>query len=164
MTPSELPPGTEILTLYLDIERTRFQDRLVINYDVQPATLDAMVPDLILQALVENAIRHGWAPTPGVGRIDVRSRAEGEWLILEIHDNGAGIPAGESPREGIGVSTTKERLQHLYGARHELELGMRRVVGSGHASAFLRLAVVRATCVRDCRAARQSGPAGGNSR
>lgn len=113
----------EILTLYLDIERTRFQDRLVINYDVQPATLDAMVPDLILQPLVENAILHGVSPNAGVGRIDVRSRAEGEWLILEIHDNGAGIPAGELPREGVGLSTTKERLQHLYGARHELGLG-----------------------------------------
>jgi len=112
----------EILTLYLDIERTRFQDRLVINYDVQPATLDALVPDLILQPLVENAIKHGVSPNAGVGRIDVRSRGDGEWLLLEIRDNGAGIPPGESPREGIGLRTTKERLQHLYGARHELEL------------------------------------------
>jgi two-component system LytT family sensor kinase len=113
----------EILTLYLDIERTRFQDRLVIDYDVQPVTLDALVPDFILQPLVENAIKHGVSPHAGVGRIEVRSRADGDWLILEIRDNGAGIPPGEPPRAGIGLSTTKERLQHLYGGRHELELG-----------------------------------------
>ncbi len=113
----------EILSLYLDIERTRFQDRLVINYDVQPATLDALVPDLILQPLVENAIKHGVSPHAAIGRIDVRSRAEGEWLILEIQDSGAGIPEGRSPGEGIGLSTTAERLRHLYGERHELSLG-----------------------------------------
>jgi LytS/YehU family sensor histidine kinase len=113
----------EILSLYLDIERTRFQDRLVINYDVQPATLDALVPDLILQPLVENAIKHGVSPHAATGRIDVRSRADGEWLILEIHDSGAGIPAGASPPDGIGLSTTAERLRRLYGERHELSLG-----------------------------------------
>jgi len=113
----------ELLTLYLEIERTRFHDRLEIHYDVQPATLGALVPDLILQPLVENAIKHGVSPNAGIGRIDVGSHRDGDWLILEIRDNGAGIAPGRAPREGIGLTTTKERLERLYGARHELQLG-----------------------------------------
>ena len=112
----------EILTLYLEIERTRFQDRLEISYDVQPATLGALVPDLILQPLVENAIRHGVSPNAGIGRIEVRSRHDGQSLVLEIRDNGMGLPQGQPLREGIGLSTTKARLERLYGTRQELEL------------------------------------------
>jgi two-component system LytT family sensor kinase len=112
----------EILTLYLEIERTRFHDRLEISYDVQPATLAALVPDLILQPLVENAIRHGVSPNAGVGRIEVRSRREGDWLLLEIQDNGLGLPNGHVLREGIGLTTTKARLERLYGREHELRL------------------------------------------
>jgi two-component system, LytTR family, sensor kinase len=89
---------------------------------VQPATLGALVPDLILQPLVENAIRHGVSPNAGTGRIEVRSRREGDWLILEIRDNGMGLPQGIALREGIGLSTTKARLERLYGERHELAL------------------------------------------
>lgn len=112
----------EILTLYLEIERTRFHDRLAIEYDVQPATLDALVPDLILQPLVENAIKHGVSPNAGTGRIDVRSWREGDWLLLEIRDNGTGLPSGARPRDGIGLTTTKARLERLYGTRQELTL------------------------------------------
>jgi two-component system LytT family sensor kinase len=112
----------EILTLYLEIERMRFHDRLEIEYDVQPATLGALVPDLILQPLVENAIRHGVSPNAGTGRIEVRSRRDGDWLLFEIRDNGAGLPVGEQPRDGIGLTTTKARLERLYGDQHELTL------------------------------------------
>jgi sensor histidine kinase YesM len=112
----------EILTLYLEIERTRFQDRLEIAYDVQPATLGALVPDLILQPLVENAIRHGVSPNAGTGRIEVRSRRDGDWLDLEIRDNGAGLAAGVAVRDGIGLTTTKARLERLYGDRQALVL------------------------------------------
>jgi two-component system, LytTR family, sensor kinase len=112
----------EILTLYLEIERTRFHDRLEIEYDVQPVTLGALVPDLILQPLVENAIKHGVSPNSGTARIEVRSRREGESLILEIRDNGAGLPQHDRPRDGIGLSTTRARLERLYADRHELTL------------------------------------------
>ena len=112
----------EILTLYLEIERMRFHDRLEIEYDVQPATLGALVPDLILQPLVENAIRHGVSPKAGTGRIRVQSRHEADWLVLEIRDNGAGLPQGERPRDGIGLSTTRARLERLYAGRHQLTL------------------------------------------
>jgi len=112
----------EILTLYLEIERTRFHDRLEIAYDVQPATLGALVPDLILQPLVENAIRHGVSPNAGTGRIDVRSRRDGDWLTLEIRDNGAGLAEGGARPDGIGLTTTRARLERLYGNRQELTL------------------------------------------
>ena len=112
----------EILTLYLEIERMRFHDRLEIAYDVQPATLGALVPDLILQPLVENAIRHGVSPNSGTGRIEVRSRREGDWLVLEIRDNGAGLADGRPMRDGIGLTTTKARLERLYGDLQALSL------------------------------------------
>jgi signal transduction histidine kinase len=112
----------EILTLYLEIERTRFQDRLEIAYDVQPNTLGALVPDLILQPLVENAIRHGVSPNAGTGRIEVRSLRDGDWLTLEIRDNGAGLAEGHGRPEGIGLTTTRARLERLYGPQQELTL------------------------------------------
>jgi two-component system, LytTR family, sensor kinase len=112
----------EILTLYLEIERTRFQDRLEIAYDVQPATLGALVPDLILQPLVENAIKHGVSPNAGTGRIEVRSRRDNDWLALEIRDNGPGIVEGIRTRDGIGLTTTRARLERLYGERQSLTL------------------------------------------
>jgi LytS/YehU family sensor histidine kinase len=112
----------EILTLYLEIERTRFHDRLEIAYDVQPATLGALVPDLILQPLVENAIRHGVSPNAGTGRIEVRSRRDGDWLTLEIRDNGAGLTEGRQRPDGIGLTTTRARLERLHGERQELTL------------------------------------------
>jgi two-component system LytT family sensor kinase len=112
----------EILTLYLEIERTRFHDRLEIAYDVQPATLGALVPDLILQPLVENAIRHGVSPNAGTGRIEVRSRRDGDWLNVEIRDNGAGLTRGHVRPDGIGLTTTRARLERLYNDQQELTL------------------------------------------
>lgn len=112
----------EILTLYLEIERTRFHDRLEITYDVQPATLGALVPDLVLQPLVENAIKHGVSPNAGTGRIAVCSRRDGDWLTLEIRDNGSGLPQGRARPDGIGLTTTRARLERLYGDRQELVL------------------------------------------
>jgi LytS/YehU family sensor histidine kinase len=112
----------EIRTLYLEIERMRFQDRLEIAYDVQAATLGALVPDLILQPLVENAIKHGVSPNAGTGRIELRSRRDGEWLALEVRDNGPGIIDGRRTRDGIGLTTTRARLERLYGERHTLAL------------------------------------------
>jgi len=112
----------EILTLYLEIERTRFHDRLDIAYDVQPTTLGALVPDLILQPLVENAIRHGVSPNAGTGRIEVRSRRDGDWLCVEIRDNGTGLAHGQVRPDGIGLTTTRARLERLYGERQELTL------------------------------------------
>ncbi|HEY4300973.1 MAG TPA: histidine kinase [Candidatus Didemnitutus sp.] len=107
---------------YLEIERIRFRDRLGVNVQADPATLDALVPSLILQPLVENAIRHGIEPHARAGRIVLRSVREGDDLVLTVLDNGGGMPAGGFKREGIGLANTRARLAELYGARHRFDL------------------------------------------
>jgi two-component system LytT family sensor kinase len=122
-TVTEVPLRSEleILTLYFDIERVRFRDRLSIAFDTPPETLDALVPDLVLQPLAENAIKHGISQAMEAGTITVRSRKSGDRLVLEIHDTGAGPPiAGSSER--IGLTTVRARLERLYGAAHSLTI------------------------------------------
>ena len=123
----EVPLSEELdlLAPYLDIERTRFSDRLQVDVDVPHEVRDALVPPLLLQPLVENAIRHGIAPRRGPGRVWVRAARDGERLSLEVRDDGVGpppAPGPEAPREGIGLGSTRARLQKLYGAEHALTL------------------------------------------
>lgn len=121
----EIPLEAELdfLSKYLEIEQTRFADRLLVRFDIQPETLDAFVPNLILQPLVENAIKHGLAKKNAPGRIDVSARREGDKLLLEVRDNGVGLSedALTALQKGIGVSTTTARLQHLFGADYRFE-------------------------------------------
>ncbi len=107
---------------YLEIERIRFRDRLTAQVFVEPGVLDAEVPSLLLQPLVENAIRHGIEPRPGPGRIAIGARRDGAQLLLTVRDNGAGVPPGGFKREGIGLANTRARLRELYGERHEFTL------------------------------------------
>jgi two-component system LytT family sensor kinase len=107
---------------YLEIERIRFRDRLSVEITAAPDTLEAEVPSLIIQPLVENAIRHGLEPQARPGRITVESRREGQSLLLLVRDNGGGMPPGGFTREGIGLANTRERLRELYGDRHRFEL------------------------------------------
>ena len=107
---------------YLEIERIRFRDRLAVEIRAAPDTLDLEVPSLIIQPLVENAIRHGTEPQTRPGRIEVEARREGETLVLLVRDNGTGLPPGGFKREGIGLANTRERLHELYGDRHRFEL------------------------------------------
>jgi hypothetical protein len=109
----------EVLGHYLGIERTRYGDRLAVRLDVAPDALPARVPHLLLQPLVENAIRHGIAPRPGPGRVEVRARRDGDDLHVVVRDDGLGGDA--LPRErgvpGLGLSNTRRRLRRLYGRR-----------------------------------------------
>jgi two-component system, LytTR family, sensor kinase len=107
----------DFLRVYLDIEQVRFQDRLQIVWDVAAETLEAAVPTLLWQPVLENAIRHGVTPLAGRGRIVIASRKEGDDLVLEIRDNGTGLPAGVAPREGVGLRNIRERVYQLYGLR-----------------------------------------------
>ena len=113
----------EFLQKYLEIEQTRFQDRLAVQYDVDPASLDAEVPRLILQPIVENAIKHGVSPRSGPGLVHISSRVEGERLWLSVRDNGAGLSGSARTqfRSGVGLSNTRDRLECLYGEAQKLE-------------------------------------------
>lgn len=112
------------LELYLDVMRARFDDRLVVSVDVDPATREALVPQLLLQPLVENSIRHGADPENATATIAVRARRQGEALVLEVRDHGPGLRTDphEAVGKGIGLSNTVERLERLYGATHRLTL------------------------------------------
>jgi signal transduction histidine kinase len=113
----------EALSKYVAIEQTRFADRLVVRFQIQPETLDCLVPSLLLQPLVENAIKYGVARKSGPGHVDIRARREGDKLRLEVRDDGAGLTedALTALQKGIGVSTTRARLQHLFGADYRFE-------------------------------------------
>ncbi len=109
------------LTPYLEIERARVGPRLTVTTAVDDDLFDAKLPYLLLQPLVENAIRHGLAPRPGPGRLDIRARREGDRLVVAVADDGLGLPAGDR-REGIGLSNTRGRLQGLYGEDQSMTL------------------------------------------
>src|SRR5436190_2452160 len=113
----------EFLEKYLDIEQTRFQDRLTVRFEIDPDTLDAEVPRLILQPLVENAIQHGIAPRSGPGSVQIASRRESGHLRLEVRDDGVGLTPGARAqlRSGVGLTNTRGRLQCLYGNGHRIE-------------------------------------------
>jgi signal transduction histidine kinase len=113
----------EFLQKYLEIEQTRFHDRLTVRFDIDPDTLDAEVPRLILQPLVENAIKHGVSPKPGDGLVQIRAQRHGDRLWMEVSDNGVGLTAGARAklRSGVGLSNTRDRLDVMYGPAHSIE-------------------------------------------
>ena len=105
---------------YLDIERVRFQDRMSVTTEIAPETLGATVPNLMLQPLVENAIRHGISARSEPGTIEIRASREGDRLVLVVRDDGNGLRDGWRP--GVGMSNVRARLAQLYPGRHRLEL------------------------------------------
>ena len=114
----------EFLEGYLAIQQTRFRDRLTVRMEIDPVSLDALVPNMILQPLIENAVTHGIASRLGNGEIRIRARRDDGVLRLEVFDNGPG-PSGNRPaavKKGLGISNTQARLEQLYGAAHRFEL------------------------------------------
>ena len=110
------------LERYLDIEKIRFRNRLEVLVAVDEQTLDALVPSLILQPIVENAVRHGIEPHARSGRIELGARLDAGQLVVTVTDNGKGIPAEGPAKEGIGLANTRARLAELYGTRQKFEL------------------------------------------
>jgi two-component sensor histidine kinase len=113
----------ELLDHYLDIQRIRFHDRLRVGVRVEPGLASALVPNLLLQPLVENAIRHGIGPRAAGGAINVEVGRDGSKLRLEVSDDGVGAvvgPSGTPDREGVGLGNTRARLLHLYGVEQRM--------------------------------------------
>ena len=115
----------EFLNGYLEIERVRFRDRLTTLVNVDPRMLDVPVPNLILQPIVENAMRHAIATRSSFGRIEITARPRNGALRIEVKDNGPGLQVDQDGihlRKGLGLANTRARLERLYGADHLLEL------------------------------------------
>jgi len=122
----EIPLREELdfIEPYLEIEKARFGPRLSVTVSVDPETMNCLVPNMILQPLVENAIRHGVAPRQEPGCVEISAQRENGRLKLKVRDNGPGIAADAAPKaqSGLGLSNTRARLQQLYGPEHGLEL------------------------------------------
>lgn len=133
----------EFLELYLDIQQMRFSDRLKVEMHVEPEVLDALVPNLILQPLVENAIRHGISRRAASGVVGVTAQRENGSLRIKVYDDGPGLKRddGNSTVEGVGLSNTRARLAQLYGERQRFSLSERE---SGGVEAVLVIPFVRA--------------------
>jgi LytS/YehU family sensor histidine kinase len=121
-----VPLGEELAQLqpYLDLLGARFHDRLRVDVQVHDGERHALVPDLCLQPLVENAVKHGIEARSGTALIQIAAARQGDSLVLTVADDGFGPPAG-SVREGVGLSNLRARLQALHGDRQELTLGPR---------------------------------------
>jgi two-component system LytT family sensor kinase len=112
----------EVLNSYLDIQRMVFGSRLTIERDVAPEAMDALVPRLVLQPLVENAIVHGIAAQAGEGKLAIHAVREQDTLNLRVVNSGSlsALDVVDRRREGIGFSNVRERLSYLYGENHTL--------------------------------------------
>jgi two-component system, LytTR family, sensor kinase len=114
----------EFLECYLGIQQVRFQDRLVTHMDVACDSTQALVPNMILQPLVENALRHGLLDKPERGTLHIVTRRDGDHLQVRIEDDGLGLPPGGA-KDGIGLGNTRTRLDMLFGDLATLELSRR---------------------------------------
>jgi two-component system LytT family sensor kinase len=115
----------EAIDEYLDIESIRFGPQLKVEKHIDPATLDLIVPSMMLQPIVENSIKHGLSQKLGEGRITIRSLREKDHAVIDIIDNGIGIDPGQAGRvkgSGIGLRNVNERLHVIYGANYQLQL------------------------------------------
>src|SRR4051794_23244540 len=113
----------ELLAHYIEIQQIRFQDRLTVNFRIDPDARYALVPNLMLQPLVENAIRHGIAPRAAPGHVVVTAERRGDRLELSVVDDGVGEKASRDHRDGVGLGNTRARLLSLYGSEHRFEAG-----------------------------------------
>jgi two-component sensor histidine kinase len=119
-----LKEETEFLRCYLDIEQVRFGDRLTVAFELEPQTLTAQVPHLILQPIVENAIQHAIAPRSARGHISIEAKRLNGLLRVAISDNGPGISSNANLpwKQGVGLTNVRTRLQQIYGRDFRFEL------------------------------------------
>ena len=119
-----LKEETEFLRCYLDIEQVRFGDRLTVTFELEPQTLSAQVPHLILQPMVENAIQHAIAPRSARGHINIEAKRLNSLLRVAISDNGPGISSNANLpwKQGVGLTNVRTRLRQIYGPDFRFEL------------------------------------------
>ena len=119
--PQEIPlrRELELTDKYLEVQRLRFGERLRVERDIDPATAGVLVPSMLLQPIVENAIVHGVAAVPGEGMVRLSAHREGDLLRIVVADSGPGF---QGDRKGIGLANTRERLAGLYGDRASLDV------------------------------------------
>jgi two-component system LytT family sensor kinase len=110
----------DLVACYLRIQQRRFSDRLTVNYRIAPEVLQAAIPSLLLQSLVENAVIHGVAPLARSCTIEIRACRRGSRLELHVADDGAGMRPGRRP--GLGLANARRRLRELYGAEQSVDL------------------------------------------
>lgn len=115
-----LADEVELLQPYLQLQQLRFADRMRVRVDLPAELHDALVPDLLLQPLVENALQHGIEQRPGAGEVHIRASLAGAFLVLEVRDDG--VPVDATAQEGTGLQATRQRLQTLFGDRASLTL------------------------------------------
>jgi len=123
----------DMVLAYLAIEKARFRDRMTVEIDADDDALDCAVPPLLLQPIVENAVRHGIARTSDSGRIDVRARIDNGSLFIHVEDDGpgpAGACGGNGTNGGTGLANTRERLAQLFGSNQRLEIAARLPAGT----------------------------------
>jgi signal transduction histidine kinase len=118
----EVPLSRELdfLGIYLSIEQVRFEDRLRVRIAAPPDISDALVPHMVLQPIVENAVRHGLGQSEEVVTIDVTAAGSNGTLALVVSDNGPGLSPARAGQAGIGLANTRSRLARLYGANSDL--------------------------------------------
>ena len=131
----------EFLQKYLEIEQIRFRDRLSVRFDIDPETLDVEVPRLILQPIVENAIKHGIGPMSGHGLVQVSAKRRTGEIWIEVRDNGVGLSrnARNHLTSGVGLTNTRARLEWLYGSHQRLDFAE----GEGGLAVQMRLPLHR---------------------
>jgi LytS/YehU family sensor histidine kinase len=131
----EIPLAEElqITRIYLELMQKRFENKLHVNYAIDPALNDSLVPQLILQPLLENSLRHGMKPGSAAMDISIAARRENGSLILNISDTGVGLGAVDSADvfgRGVGLSNIRDRLAQLYGSGQEFSIGNRAAGGA----------------------------------
>ena len=128
----ELPLETELAFVekYLAIQKVRFGDRLTVRYALEPGAMRGLVPTLVMQPLVENALEHGLAPHARLGVIEIAAAREGDALTIRVRDNGDGLAeSSQRMKSGVGLANTRGRLRQLYGDRSRLTLS--NIAGGG---------------------------------
>jgi two-component system LytT family sensor kinase len=130
---ASLDEELEFARSYLDIEQMRFGDRLQVLFDIDPTTLSQPIPTLLLQPLIENALKHGLAPRRGGGTLVIASKSSEDSISISIADNGAGLGQKKVPSErstGVGVENVTNRLKLAYGGRASFVLRPRETGGT----------------------------------